>query len=26
LYRLDTEPAHFQAFEGEAVVTDPSGN
>jgi hypothetical protein len=25
LYRLDTEPAHFQAFEGEAVVTDPSG-
>ncbi len=25
LYRLDTEPAHFQVFEGEAVVTDPSG-
>src|SRR5665213_3389453 len=25
LYRLDTEPAHFQAFEGEAAVTDPSG-
>src|ERR1700691_125868 len=25
LYRLDTKPAHFQVFEGEAVVTDPSG-
>jgi hypothetical protein len=25
LYRLDTEPAHFQVFEGEAVVTDGSG-
>src|SRR6202161_1005614 len=25
LYRLDTEPAHFQVFEGEAIVTDPSG-
>jgi hypothetical protein len=25
LYRLDTEPARFQVFEGEAVVTDPSG-
>jgi hypothetical protein len=25
LYRLDTEPASFGVFEGEAVVTDPSG-
>ena len=25
LYRLDTEPARFQVFEGEAVITDPSG-
>ena len=25
LYRLDTEPARFQVFEGEALVTDPSG-
>jgi hypothetical protein len=25
LYRLDTEPAHFQVFEGEAVLTDASG-
>jgi FecR protein len=25
LYRIDTEPAHFQVYEGEAVVTDPSG-
>jgi hypothetical protein len=25
LYRMDTEPAHFQVFEGEALVTDPSG-
>src|SRR5271170_1670196 len=25
LYRLDTEPARFQVFEGEAIVTDPSG-
>ncbi len=25
LYRMDTEPAHFQVFEGEAIVTDPSG-
>jgi len=25
LYRLDAEPARFQVFEGEAVVTDPSG-
>jgi hypothetical protein len=25
LYRLDTEPARFQVYEGEAVVTDPSG-
>jgi hypothetical protein len=25
LYRLDSEPARFQVFEGEAVVTDPSG-
>ena len=25
LYRLDTEPAHFQVYEGEAMVTDPSG-
>jgi hypothetical protein len=25
LYRLDTEPARFQVFEGEAVVTDDSG-
>lgn len=25
LYRVDTEPAHFQVFEGEALVTDPSG-
>jgi hypothetical protein len=25
LYRLDTEPAHFRVFEGEALVTDPSG-
>jgi len=25
LYRMDTEPARFQVFEGEAVVTDPSG-
>src|SRR5580704_6466967 len=25
LYRVDTEPAHFQVFEGEAAVTDPSG-
>jgi hypothetical protein len=25
LYRLDMEPAHFQVFEGEALVTDPSG-
>jgi len=24
LYRVDTEPARFQVFEGEAVVTDPS--
>src|ERR1700728_2639756 len=22
LYRVDTEPAHFQVYEGEAVVTD----
>jgi hypothetical protein len=26
LYRLDTEPAHFQVFEGEAMVTDGSGS
>ena len=25
LYRLDSEPARFVVFEGEAVVTDPSG-
>jgi hypothetical protein len=25
LYRVDTEPARFQVYEGEAVVTDPSG-
>ncbi|HEX5227857.1 MAG TPA: hypothetical protein VFW44_09110 [Bryobacteraceae bacterium] len=25
LYRLDSEPAQFAVFEGEAVVTDPSG-
>ncbi|MGP0073057.1 MAG: hypothetical protein ACLPWF_14130 [Bryobacteraceae bacterium] len=25
LYRVDTEPAHFQVYEGEAVVTDASG-
>jgi hypothetical protein len=25
LYRLDSEPARFQVFEGEAIVTDPSG-
>jgi hypothetical protein len=25
LYRLDSEPARFRVFEGEAVVTDPSG-
>src|SRR5579863_2389788 len=25
IYRVDTEPARFQVFEGEAVVTDPSG-
>jgi hypothetical protein len=25
LYRLDTEPARFQVYEGEAVVTDASG-
>jgi len=25
LYRLDTEPGRFSVFEGEAVVTDPSG-
>jgi hypothetical protein len=25
LYRLDTEPARLQVFEGEAVVTDASG-
>jgi len=25
LYRAETEPAHFQVFEGEAIVTDPSG-
>jgi hypothetical protein len=25
LYRLDTEPARFQVFEGEAVVTGQSG-
>jgi hypothetical protein len=25
LYRVDTEPARFQVFEGEAAVTDPSG-
>jgi hypothetical protein len=25
IYRVDTEPAHFQVFDGEAVVTDPSG-
>ncbi len=25
LYRVDTEPARFQVFDGEAVVTDPSG-
>jgi hypothetical protein len=25
LYRLDTEPARFQVFEGEALVTDGSG-
>jgi hypothetical protein len=25
LYRLDTEPARFQVFEGEAVVADTSG-
>ena len=25
LYRLDTEPARFQVFDGEAVVTDASG-
>ncbi|HTC87508.1 MAG TPA: hypothetical protein VK686_04370 [Bryobacteraceae bacterium] len=25
LYRLDTEPARFQVFEGEAIVADASG-
>jgi hypothetical protein len=25
LYRLDTEPARFGVYEGEAVITDPSG-
>jgi hypothetical protein len=25
LYRIDTEPARFRVFEGEAVVTDASG-
>jgi len=25
LYRLDTEPARFQVFEGEAVISDTSG-
>ncbi len=25
LYRIDTEPARFRVYEGEAVVTDPSG-
>ena len=25
LYRIDTEPARFKVFEGEAVVTDSSG-
>jgi hypothetical protein len=25
LYRVDTEPARFQVYDGEAVVTDPSG-
>jgi hypothetical protein len=25
LYRLDTEPAHFKVFQGEAVVRDGSG-
>lgn len=25
IYRLDTEPARFEVFEGEAVVSDPSG-
>ncbi len=25
LYRVDTEPARFAVYEGEAVVTDPSG-
>jgi hypothetical protein len=25
LYRIDTEPARFKVYEGEAVVTDPSG-
>src|ERR1700733_4981453 len=25
LYRVDTEPAHFQVYDGEAVVTDASG-
>jgi len=25
LYRLDTEPARLEVFEGEAVVNDPSG-
>ncbi len=25
IYRVDAEPARFQVFEGEAVVTDPSG-
>src|ERR1700683_2132024 len=25
LYRVDTEPARFQVFEGEATVTDPTG-
>ena len=25
LYRLDTEPARFEVFDGEAIVADPSG-
>jgi hypothetical protein len=25
LYRIDTEPARFAVYEGEGVVTDPSG-
>jgi FecR protein len=25
IYRLDSEPAHFKVFEGEAVVNDASG-